>query len=127
MWNGAAPNSTTTHCRLEIQQQNQCGIISRKIPSTVTVNGMRPADLFVNGPQAPSLDDKDNSYTMDDKCDGEGMVVLEEDGGGTGSQRPVPGYIEKNMVRKERMMKVKKATIMSLMWVGKKRTSKKSN
>ncbi|KAG1783614.1 BRF1-domain-containing protein, partial [Suillus placidus] len=47
-------------------------------------------DLFVDGPQAPSLDDKDNLYTMDDKSDGEGMVVLEEDGGGIRSQRPAP-------------------------------------
>lgn len=47
-------------------------------------------DLFVDGPQAPSLDDKDNLYTIDDKGDGEGMIVLEEDGGGIGSQRPAP-------------------------------------
>ncbi|KAG1773030.1 BRF1-domain-containing protein [Suillus occidentalis] len=47
-------------------------------------------DLFVDGPQAPSLDDKDNLYTIDDKGDGEGMIVLEEDGGGIGSQRQVP-------------------------------------
>ncbi|KAG1826262.1 cyclin-like protein [Suillus subaureus] len=47
-------------------------------------------DLFVDGPQAPSLDDKDNLYTMDDKSDGEGIIVLEEDGGGIGSQRPTP-------------------------------------
>lgn len=47
-------------------------------------------DLFVDGPQAPSLDDKDNLYTIDDKGDGEGMIVLEEGGGGIGSQRPAP-------------------------------------
>jgi transcription factor IIIB subunit 2 len=47
-------------------------------------------DLFVDGPQAPSLDDKDNLYTIDDKGDGEGMIVLEEDGGGIGSQRQAP-------------------------------------
>lgn len=37
-------------------------------------------DLFVDGPQVPSLDDKDNLYTMDDKSDGEGI----------GSQQPTP-------------------------------------
>lgn len=47
-------------------------------------------DLFVDGPQAPSLDDKDNLYTIDDKGDGEGLIVLEEGGGGIGSQRPAP-------------------------------------
>lgn len=47
-------------------------------------------DLFVDGPQAPSLDDKDNLYTIDDKGDGEGMIVLEEDGGGIASQRQAP-------------------------------------
>ncbi|KAG0703161.1 BRF1-domain-containing protein [Suillus ampliporus] len=46
-------------------------------------------DLFIDGPQAPSLDDKDDLYTMDDKSDGEGMIVLEE-GGGIGSRRPAP-------------------------------------
>lgn len=47
-------------------------------------------DLFVDGPQAPSLDDKDNLYTIDDKGDGDGLIVLEEGGGGIGSQRPAP-------------------------------------
>ncbi|OAX44904.1 BRF1-domain-containing protein [Rhizopogon vinicolor AM-OR11-026] len=47
-------------------------------------------DLFVDGRQVvPSLDDKDDLYTMDDKSDGEGMMVLEEGGGGIGSQRSV--------------------------------------
>ncbi|KAG2044356.1 hypothetical protein BDR03DRAFT_938990 [Suillus americanus] len=70
----------------------KCGILSRKIPSTVDglINYGALKDLFVNGPQVLSLDDKDNSYTMHDKYDGEGMIVLEEDGGGTGSQRPAP-------------------------------------
>jgi transcription factor IIIB subunit 2 len=47
-------------------------------------------DLFVDGPQAPSLDDKENLYTMDDTKDGEGMTVLEEDGGDIGTQRSAP-------------------------------------
>jgi len=47
-------------------------------------------DLFVDGPHSPSLDDKDDLYTMDDKSEGEGMIVLEEGGGGIGSQRPTP-------------------------------------
>jgi transcription factor IIIB 90 kDa subunit len=46
-------------------------------------------DLFVDGRQIPSLDDKDDLYTMDDKSDGEGMLVLEEGGGGIGNQRSV--------------------------------------
>ncbi|OJA07627.1 hypothetical protein AZE42_01124 [Rhizopogon vesiculosus] len=47
-------------------------------------------DLFVDGRQVvPSLDDKDDLYTMDDKSDGEGMMVLEEGGGGIRSQRSV--------------------------------------
>jgi transcription factor IIIB subunit 2 len=47
-------------------------------------------DLFVDGRQVvPSIDDKDDLYTMDDKSDGEGMMVLEEGGGGIGSQRSV--------------------------------------
>ena len=44
-------------------------------------------DLFVDGQQVPSLDDKDDLYTMDDKSDGEGMIVLEEGGGDIGSRR----------------------------------------
>ncbi|KAH7915131.1 BRF1-domain-containing protein [Hygrophoropsis aurantiaca] len=48
-------------------------------------------DLFVDGGPTPGAnmdDDKDDDglYTMDDKSDGEEMVVIEESGGGVGSQ-----------------------------------------
>lgn len=46
-------------------------------------------DLFVDGQHVPSLDEKDDLYTIDDKSDGEGMMVLEEGGGGIGSQQLV--------------------------------------
>jgi transcription factor IIIB 90 kDa subunit len=38
-------------------------------------------DLFVEG--ADEKDDKD-LYTLDDKSDGEGMLIIEEEGGGIG-------------------------------------------
>ncbi|EGO23148.1 hypothetical protein SERLADRAFT_371381 [Serpula lacrymans var. lacrymans S7.9] len=49
-------------------------------------------DLFMDGGPVPRLDEKDDMYTMDDKSDGEGMVVVEEEGGGVGVQRrKLPG------------------------------------
>ncbi|KZT25749.1 cyclin-like protein [Neolentinus lepideus HHB14362 ss-1] len=44
--------------------------------------------------EAHSFDDKDDMYTLDDKSDGESMMVVEEEGGGVGTpnaqQAPVP-------------------------------------
>lgn len=43
----------------------------------------------------PNLDDKDDLYSMDDKTDGDGMVVVEESGGGVGQkQQPHRGSPE---------------------------------
>ncbi|KAL4068304.1 hypothetical protein V8B97DRAFT_888451 [Scleroderma yunnanense] len=45
-------------------------------------------DLFVDGDRTiPNLDDKEDLYSIDDKTDGDGMVVVEEGGGGVGSQK----------------------------------------